>query len=393
MNDDILLKFEDSRGIFSFQIKLSERKIQDADTGYLYCYDAIFGHTGVQEYYARELKMGGNEIIKVHRFAEDVFSDEAMASIKGKSVTNRHPSVKVTSKNYKDLEIGTILDVRQDGENVVGDIVIKDADAIMDILEGNDTALSLGYQAKLVPIEDGDYKQTQIVINHLARVPKGRAKNAQIRDEDTIVKEKSKMGFWDFIKGKKIQLNDDETITVLEDGIKVVYKETSQSTEERDDYDDPKTKIVTVTKRESVVTKVSEDDVKDEDEVKKSDEKADEVVVQETKEVKDEENQEKKEEKDAMTEEQIKAFKDELRAEMIAELKVEMKKDKSVFDDVKVIETQDGEKEDKVLSLNFQKDEELRKLYWDKMTNPVAHGGNFKALNAFRQRATDLVVR
>ena len=353
MNDDILLKFEDSRGIFSFQIKLSERKIQDADTGYLYCYDAIFGHTGVQEYYARELKLGGNEIIKVHRFAEDVFSDEAMASIKGKSVTNRHPNVKVTSKNFKDLEIGTILDVRQDGENVVGDIVIKDADAIMDILEGNDTALSLGYQAKLVPMEDGEYKQTGIVINHLARVPKGRAKNAQIRDEDTIVKEKSKMGVLNWLKGLTVKPNDDGSIKILDDDKEVAIP------------------VVEETKEEVVV----KEEIKDQ-----------ETIVLENKE-------EKKEEKDAMDAEQIKLLKDEIRAEMIAEFKAELKKDKSVFDDVKVIETNDGEKEDKILSLNFQKDEELRKLYWDKMTNPVAHGGSFKALNAFRQRATDLVVR
>jgi hypothetical protein len=203
------------------------------------------------------------------------------------------------------------------------------------------------------------------VINHLARVPKGRAKNAQIRDEDTIVKEKSKMGVLNWLKGLTVKPNDDGSIKILDDD-----KEVAIPVVEETKVGDTVNKVVEETKEEVVV----EEEIKDK-----------ETIVLE--------NKEKKEEKDAMDAEQIKLLKDEIRAEMIAEFKAELKKDKSVFDDVKVIETNDGEKEDKILSLNFQKDEELRKLYWDKMTNPVAHGGSFKALNAFRQRATDLVVR
>lgn len=204
MEKDKVFQFVDGRGKFRFEIKLSENRRYDEKTGYLYCDNAILGHTGVQEYYAYELGMGENEIIKVNRLAEDVFSDEAMASIKGKSVTKYHPKKWVTKDNYRDLEIGTILDVRRDGENVVGDLVIKDADAIMDILDGNMEALSLGYEAKLVKMEDNDeYKQTELYINHVALLKQGRARNARIADEDIVKKENGKMGIFNFLKKQK----------------------------------------------------------------------------------------------------------------------------------------------------------------------------------------------
>ncbi len=370
MNAENLLGFKDGRGIFSFEIKISENRRQDAETGYLYCYDAVFGHTGVQEYYAHELKLENkmaNEIVKVHRFAEDVFSDSAMASIRGKSVTKFHPTVAVTKDNFKDLEVGTILDVRKDGDNVVGDIVIKDADAIMDILEGRTSSLSLGYRAKLIPINDNEFKQTELYINHLALVTKGRAVNARIVDSDPQIKKKGnkKMGLFDFLKGKKLRLNEDETLTIL-------------------DSDDKEVETV----------KAENEDVKEEKE--KVEDTSHEEVAKETAVQDTEENKEKeKEENDEMNAEQIQALKDELRAEIKAEFEAQLQ-DKVVVKDsieVKVIETQDTTPQAQVLKLDFDKDEKLRKVFWDKYTNPMAHGGDFKALNAFRKKANDTLVQ
>ena len=393
MEKDNILSFSDGKGVFSFQVKISDNIRQDEDTGYLYCDNAILGRTGVQEYYAHELGLGKNEIIKVNRMAEDVFADEAMASYEGKSITWYHPvGKKVTSKNYKDLDVGTILKVWQDGDNVRGNIVIKDADLIMDVLDGTIKELSLGYKAKFIPIENGEYKQTEFVINHLAVVKKGRAKNAQIVDEDSIEKENKKMKLFDLFKGKKLQINDDDTVTMVEDGMQVVYKETMTSKEEYPDYEDKTATIVTERKSETIRTKVTPDVVKDE-EVKVEVTPVVETTVDPTV----DEEQKKKEIQD-MEKEELKVLFADLKAEMLVELKAELATNKakevqdSVFKKVEVIDTKD-EKTEKGLTLDFARDEELRKIYWDKMTNPASHGGDFKALNAFVRKANALTVR
>ena len=363
MEKDNILSFADGKGVFSFQVKISDNIRQDEDTGYLYCDNAILGRTGVQEYYAHELGLGKNEIIKVNRLAEDVFADEAMASYEGKSITWYHPvGKKVTSKNYRDLDVGTILKVWQDGDNVRGNIVIKDADLIMDVLDGTIKELSLGYKAKFIPIENGEYKQTEFVINHLAVVKKGRAKNAQIVDEDSIEKESKKMKIFDWLKGKKLQINDDDTVTMVEDNVIV----------------NPVIVEPVVVKDEKPVVEVT-------------------PVVETTVDPTVDEEQKKKEIQD-MEKEELKVLFADLKAEMLVELKAELATNKakevqdSVFKKVEVIDTKE-ETTEKGLTLDFARDEELRKIYWDKMTNPASHGGDFKALNAFVKKATALTVR
>ncbi len=404
MEKNKVFQFVDGRGKFRFEIKLSENRRYDEKTGYLYCDNAILGHTGVQEYYAYELGMGQNEIIKVNRFAEDVFSDEAMASIKGKSVTKFHPTKWVTKDNYKTLEIGTILDVRKDGDNVIGDLVIKDPDAIMDILDGNMEALSLGYEAKLVKMEDSDeYKQVDLYINHVALVKQGRAVNARIADEELKEKENRHMGVFNFLKNKKVQINDDDTLTILEDTL-YVNKSTTKVEEERT-YDSEtgeettKRKVEEETKshqQESATPKTKglydeQTEVKPQEDITKSESKTDEET---TTNVADETNTEKEtEEKEFndMDAEQLKAFREELKKEVLAELK-ETSKGKGLFDDVNPLDTDKLDQKKQTLELNYEKDEQLRKRVYDKMTNPVAHGGDFKAMKAFAKKAQELTV-
>lgn len=358
-----LIGFTDGKGTFSFQIKLSENRTIDKDTGYLYCKDAIFGHTGVQEYYASEIGEDGNRIVKVHRLPEDVFSDEAMASIEGKSVTRLHPDEMVNSKNYRYYDVGTILKVWQDGENVLGNIVIKDMETIEDITEHRLEALSLGYTAKLIDIGDGEYKQTNITVNHLAVVKRGRAENARILDEaiNANGKEKKKMGLFDWLFGKRIQAEADGSFRVLkdeeavEDEVKPVEDET-----------------------------VVQDEAKPEVEDKPNDEA--EEVHEEIPGA--DEPEDKGEEDTIMTDEQKKALLDEMRAEVVESLKSDPAFKKSVFGDV-VLDadpTPAGTPE-----YDYEQDEKLRIAYYDMLTNPAAHGGDWRRLDAFRKNATQKV--
>lgn len=360
-----LIGFTDGKGTFSFQIKLSENRTIDKDTGYLYCNDAIFGHTGVQEYYAHEIGEDGNRVVKVHRLPEDVFSDEAMASIEGKSVTRLHPTEMVNSKNYRQYDVGTILKVWQDGENVLGNIVIKDMETIEAITEHKLEALSLGYTAKLVDIGDGEYKQTNITVNHLAIVKKGRAENARIMDEaiNANGKEKKQMGLFDWLFGKRIQAEADGSFRVLKD------EDTATQEEE---------------------TVEEETAVQDEDVEVKADETEENAETSEvqTENPGEDKPDEKGEEDTIMTDEQKKALMDEMRAEVIASLKSDPALKKSVFGDV-VLDadpTPAGTPE-----YDYEQDEKLRIAYYDMLTNPAAHGGDWKRLDAFRKNATQKV--
>ena len=376
-NDHSPVVFVDGKGNFSFQIKLSEKRRIDKETGYLYCDEAIFGHTGVQEYHAQEIDKGGREIVKVHRFAEDVFSDEAMASIEGKSVTRLHPNEAVTAGNYRNYDVGTILKVWRDNDNVVGNIVIKDMETIEDIIEHRMESLSLGYRAKLVDLGNGEFKQTDITVNHLAVVERGRAVNARIMDESPNIdrKEKTSMSFIEKLFGRKIRLNDDDTLTIVDEKY-VTEKKTT--TTEKNTYD---TETGESTHHEETVSDV----VETKEETSKSESEKKEIVDTEPT---TEENDKGEIE---MTDEVRKALKDELMKEVLAEFKNNPDFKKSVFEDVVTVDPQDPNPKPQTLSLNFTRDEQLRKAYYNQLTNPVAHNNDWKSFNEFRKKAGNIL--
>jgi hypothetical protein len=184
--DELLKVFIDGKGTFYQRVKLSDNIEKEPDTGYLYCKNAILGHVGEQAYNGWEVGITDQKVVYVKREAKDVFDEDSMNSIKGKPVTLNHPDELVNSKNFKDYVVGFIDEVWQDGDNIVGVIVIQDEKAIQAVEAGELKDLSLGYTARLVKDEDGKLKQTEIVINHLAIVGEGRAKNARIVDEKTV---------------------------------------------------------------------------------------------------------------------------------------------------------------------------------------------------------------
>lgn len=187
--DELLKVFIDGKGTFYQRVKLSDNIEKEPDTGYLYCKNAILGHVGEQAYNGWEVGITDQKVVYVKREAQDVFDEDSMNSIKGKPVTLNHPDELVNSKNFKDYAVGFIDEVWRDGDNIVGVIVIQDEKAIQAVETGELKDLSLGYTARLIKDEDGKLKQTEIVINHLAIVGEGRAKNARIVDEKTVEEE------------------------------------------------------------------------------------------------------------------------------------------------------------------------------------------------------------
>ena len=192
----ILAEFSDGKGTFHSIVQISDNIFHEKETGYLYCKNSILGGIGAQKYLGKELPFKDvkpDSVVELVRESVDVFDSTSMETFNGKPVTLHHPERKVNSKNFKKFIVGSLNDVKQDSnnsDNLIGDIVIYDEYTVDKVMKGELKDLSLGYRAKVVPTGDGRYKQTDIVINHLAIVEDGRAEMAQIMDNKTVKDEK-----------------------------------------------------------------------------------------------------------------------------------------------------------------------------------------------------------
>lgn len=57
LNDGMIKKFVDGNGIFYQRVKISDNIEREEETGFLYCYNSILGHIGVQAYNGWEVDM------------------------------------------------------------------------------------------------------------------------------------------------------------------------------------------------------------------------------------------------------------------------------------------------------------------------------------------------
>ena len=144
--------------------------------GYLICRNVPIARTGPQEYLARELMLDGDpdRVIAVDRLPEDVFEQATLASFEGKPVTDGHPPENVGPENYAAYQKGHVQNVRREGDYIVADLYINDANLASDIQNGVKREVSCGYLCNYEPAGAG-YRQTHIRGNHVAVVPKGRA--------------------------------------------------------------------------------------------------------------------------------------------------------------------------------------------------------------------------
>lgn len=148
----------------------------DTPEGFLICHDVPIARTGTQDYLARELMLDGDpdRVITVQRYPEDVFEDATLASLEGKPVTDGHPPENVGPENYAAYTKGHVQNVRRDGDYIVADLYINDANLANEVRNNVKREVSCGYLCNYVPDGTG-YKQSRIRGNHVAVVPKGRA--------------------------------------------------------------------------------------------------------------------------------------------------------------------------------------------------------------------------
>lgn len=149
----------------------------------------IVGRTGILVYRNAD----GTER-KEYRPPEEAFKADSLASFLGKPITIGHKAF-VTSGNAAQVApVGSVLsEGRQDGNNIIADIVIYNLDT-------NARELSCGYTLDLDETpgttpegEHYDAIQRNIRVNHIAIVPKGRAGVARLNmDGEQVLEEEQK---------------------------------------------------------------------------------------------------------------------------------------------------------------------------------------------------------
>lgn len=120
------------------------------------------------------------------RLPEEVFSVETMKSFDLVPLTDSHPTEFnggiITSKNFKNVTVGIVGNVKQNGNNLEAEINIADETISKKVLSGRQQ-LSCGYECDREKAPEGslyngvpyDYIQRNIRGNHVAVVPMGRA--------------------------------------------------------------------------------------------------------------------------------------------------------------------------------------------------------------------------
>ena len=156
----------------------------------------IVGRTGILVYRNAD----GTEH-REYRPPEEAFKADSLASLMGKPITIGHKAFVTAGNAAQVAPVGSVLSAgRQDGNNIVADIVVYNLDT-------DSRELSCGYTLTLDETPgttpDGqhyDAVQRNIVYNHLAIVPQGRAGVArlnmdgeQVIDDEDNSKEDNKM--------------------------------------------------------------------------------------------------------------------------------------------------------------------------------------------------------
>jgi hypothetical protein len=178
-----------------------------------------------------------NDVINVYRPSDEVFKTESLDSYANTDVTNNHPASQVDTKNYKGTSVGHVIGAKQDGDFVTVDMIVKDAGAIRDIENGK-VQLSPGYETAYVP-EKGiapcgtayDYKQTNIAINHVAIVQRGRG-GEQVRLQDNKVVTKMIKIILD--SGRSVEIEDGAVAALVSDSLERLVKLNNDSKDELD---------------------------------------------------------------------------------------------------------------------------------------------------------------
>ena len=188
MSEEIIDATQTSHG---YLVSPLTEHLNETSEGFLVVVGCPVARTGWQEYQVSNLpqesarEMGidisnPNANIDLYRSPSEVFAPEFLASLNGKPICDGHPSGFITTSNFRDLSMGHVQNVRkgeqmEDGETpVIADLVISGEPLVSKIRNGQSKEISLGYDFAIRK-EGNKVLQVDMVANHVACVPKGRA--------------------------------------------------------------------------------------------------------------------------------------------------------------------------------------------------------------------------
>lgn len=208
--------------------------------GFLLCEDVPVARTGEMLYAAGEvpIEAGPDGLIRISRTPEEVFRDETLASCAGKPVTLDHPDDFVTPATFSQLGKGVMLNIRR-GEGLENDLILADLlitaqDAIAAVQDEEIEEVSLGYEADYEQVSPGRGVQRNIVVNHVAIVPRGRCgPRCAIGDKEPEMKTKDhkppRRSAWLDRLMKAMRAKDAEGVEeALEEGQKAMDEESEE---------------------------------------------------------------------------------------------------------------------------------------------------------------------
>ncbi|AHF72832.1 Phage protein [Candidatus Sodalis pierantonius str. SOPE] len=183
---------------YFFKTRLGETRYLMAD-GSLLCESVPVARTGSQMYAAADIphiepdRTGDIDVI---RTPDVVFNPASMASFEGIAVVINHPRdasgdiLFIAPDNWQSLAQGHAQNIRRGtGEQVdllLADLVIKN-DAAIRAIDAGLREISCGYDADYIQTGVGKAEQINIVGNHTALVPEGRAgKRCSIGDSQSM---------------------------------------------------------------------------------------------------------------------------------------------------------------------------------------------------------------
>lgn len=213
------------------------------ENGYLKVPGTVALAGNVQQYFASELGLNDrkpNEIINVYRPPEEVFDQESLGTYAHADVTDEHPKKMVDADTFKMVAVGHALGVgRPEGDAVVVDLIIKDADAIKAIESGK-AELSVGYLAEYIhqpgTAPDGtayEFIQRGIAVNHIALCDNARAgRKARLFDTEpakgAVMTYKATLD-----SGASVEVADEATKTLIQTTIDGLRKRVADAEEEK----------------------------------------------------------------------------------------------------------------------------------------------------------------
>lgn len=167
-----------------FTDRASVGRVKDTKEGYLIA-TARVARTGNQNYLASELGdvaiaagFKPDDVVRVYRAPDQVFSDKTLTSITRVPVTLGHPPEMVDADNWSKYAVGEVGDAYgTEPEWIVVNPMIKDASA-REKARTTHPEISMGYTANIVKARDGvdaDFEMVDIDMNHLALVQAARA--------------------------------------------------------------------------------------------------------------------------------------------------------------------------------------------------------------------------